>query len=169
MRNYLAKADIGSGEIYSQIYSSFDDSGNDSLHDFTLTIKFSKIDSKIKDFQCRFIIENRVNPIPYKYRTFNISYDFYKYGSTADPIFGPTTIQYNSVVEPDDPETATISPIYAIYNRIYTPGNSFVDWLGNVNEVINKVTHLDPQQQSPKIGIELPSYRIDTVGYIESD
>lgn len=165
MRNYLAKADIASGEVYSQIYSSFDDNG--ILQDCTLTIKFSKIDSKIKDFQCRFIIETRVNPIPYKYRTFNISYDFYKYGSTTNPIFGPTTIQCNSFVEPEDPETATISPVYGICNRIYTPGNTFVDWLSNVNEVINKVTPLDPQQQSPKIGIELPSYRIDTVGYIE--
>ena len=167
MRNYLAKADIGSGEVYSQTYSSFDDNG--SLQDFTLTIKFSKIDSKIKDFQCRFIVENRLNPIPYKYRTFNISYDFYKYGSATNPIFGPTTIQYNNVVEPEDPETATISPLYYIYNRIYTPGNSFVDWLVNVNEVIHQVPSPDPdpQQPSPKINIGIPSYRIETVGYIE--
>lgn len=168
MRNYLAKADIGSGEVYSQVYNS-SDSG---LHDFTLTIKFSKIDSKIKDFQCRFIGETRLNPIPYKYRTFNIFYDFYN-GSTTNPIFGPTTIQYNSVVEPEDPETATISPVYCIYNRIYTPGNTFgntfVDWLANVNEVIHQVPSPDPSpsQPSPKIDIELPSYIIDTVGYIE--
>lgn len=163
MRNYLAKTDIG-GEVYSQIYSSFDS----EPHDFTLTIKFSKIDSKIKDFQCRFIVETRLNPIPYKYRTFNISYDFYKYGSTTNRIFGPTTIQYNRVVEPEDPETATISPVYAIYNRIYTPGNTFVDWLSNVNEVINQAPSPDPSSQpSLKINIELPSYTIDTVGYIE--
>ena len=167
MRNYLAKADIGSGEIYSQVYSSFDK--NYATSDITLTIKFSKIDSKIKDFQCRFIGETRLNPIPYKYRTFNISYDFYN-GSTTNPIFGPTTVQYNSVVEPDDPETATISPVYGIYNRIYTPGNTFVDWLANVNEVINQVPFPDPSpsQSSTKIDIELlSSYTIDTVGYIE--
>ena len=166
MRNYLAKADIGSGEVYSQIYSSFDDNG--ILQDCTLTIKFSKIDSKIKDFQCRFIMEDRVNPIPYKYRTFNIFYDFYN-GSTTNQIFGPTTIQYNSVVEPEDPETAAVSPVYGICNRIYNPGNTFADWLGNVNKVINlEQLGPDPDQgPSSKIDIEIPSYTIDTIGYIE--
>lgn len=163
LRNYLAKADT-TGEIYSQIYSSF----NDERLDLTLTIKFSKIDSKIKDFKCRFIVENRINPIPYKYRTFNIFYDFYN-GSTSTQIFGPTTVQYNPIAEPEDPETTTVSPTYAICNRIYTPGNTFEGWLSNVNNVINQPDQPDPEQpqSSPKIDIEIPSYTIDTIGYIE--